>query len=146
MIFYRFFLNFLITAVSLTAFSINNNYPQYRLQSTFTILLSAISLKWTIINRSLPSISYLTLLDAYQIANIAFICSSSIWHALDSQFFLEYKLDFYMFSVFLSIFIFKHVIFFIWIYTVNKKKRELEREEAHYFAINKKYFLPNEKV
>lgn len=141
-----FFINFLITIMSLTVYSIENTTPQYRLQSSFTILLSAISLKWTIINRSLPSISYLTLLDAYQILSIFFICLNSAWHALDSSFFHKYQLDNAMLSIFFTLFLIQHLVFLIWIYKINEKKRELFREERNYFAKHKEHFIPCDKI
>jgi len=48
-----FFLNFMITVVSLAVFAIDTKTPHFRLQTTFTLLLTAISLKWVILNRLL---------------------------------------------------------------------------------------------
>ncbi len=139
-------MNFLITIITLTVFSIDNKASQYRLQSTFTILLSAISLKWTILNRAMPAISYLTILDSYQILSITFICLIAIWHSIDSSLLYIYKLDKYMLSFFSILFLFKHLFFIGWIYIVNKKKRELAKKEHDYFSKHKDHFLPNENI
>lgn len=137
-----FFLIFLITLVSFTVFSIDINSPQFRLQGMFTILLSAISLKWAILKR-LPCISYLTLLDQYQISSIAFICLIATWHAVQASFFNEHMLDSTMMIFFLLLFIFIHIFFCIWIYCINKRKRELLKEERAYFSKYKELFMPN---
>ncbi len=136
-----FFINFLITLMSFTVYSINNKESQYRLQSTFLLLLSAISLKWTIINRALPSVNYSTLLDFYQILNILFICLKAAWHAFDSVILYTYHLDYFSLEFFIIIFILKHIFFFVWFYCVNSKKRQLKKEERLYFAKNKEHFI-----
>ena len=50
-IFNGFFLNFMITIVSLAVFAIDTKTPHFRLQTTCTLLLTAITIKWVIINR-----------------------------------------------------------------------------------------------
>jgi hypothetical protein len=45
-IFNAFLLIFLITLSSLSVFSINNKFPQGRLQTTCTLMLTSVSLKW----------------------------------------------------------------------------------------------------
>jgi hypothetical protein len=57
-IFNAYFLIFLITTTALTIFSVDCKLQQNRLQINFLILLTSVSFKW-IINRSLPTISYL---------------------------------------------------------------------------------------
>ncbi len=47
-LFSAFFLIFLITALSLTVFSIPKSLPANRLPTTYTILLSSISFKWVV--------------------------------------------------------------------------------------------------
>ncbi len=72
---------FLITISALTIFSIDCRLPQSRLQTTYTLLLTSVSFKW-IINRSLPTVSYLTSLDRYAIACIVFISLLAGWHSI----------------------------------------------------------------
>ncbi len=76
---------FLITASSLTVFSIAYNLPANRLQTTYTILLTSISFKW-VVNRSLPTVCYLTSLDHYAIVSILYLCLLCVWHALVATF------------------------------------------------------------
>ena len=76
-----YFLIFLITISSFCVFSISCLLPQNRLQTTFTLLLTSISFKW-VVNRSLPTISYLTSLDIYALVNIFFLCLVAAWHGI----------------------------------------------------------------
>jgi hypothetical protein len=72
-IFNAFLLIFLITCSALTIFAIDCKLPQGRLQTTCTLLLTSVSLKW-VTNRYLPTISYLTSLDKYSMVCIFFLC------------------------------------------------------------------------
>ena len=65
----------------MTIFSIDCKSPQSRLQTTYTLLLTSISFKW-VINRSLPTVSYLTSLDKYAITCIVFISLLASWHSI----------------------------------------------------------------
>ncbi|CAF1441289.1 unnamed protein product [Rotaria sordida] len=64
-----FCLIFLITICSFCIFAIPPNLPQSRLQITSTLLLTSITFRW-VVNRSLPTVSYLTTLDKYGIISI----------------------------------------------------------------------------
>ena len=86
-----YFLIFLITISGLTIFSVDCNLPQNRLQTTYTILLTSVSFKW-VINRSLPTVSYLTSLDKYAITSIFFLILVNYindFHSL--KFFFEFN-------------------------------------------------------
>jgi len=135
-----FFLIFLITLISITVFSIDHQSPQFRLQSMFTILLSAISLKWSILKR-LPSISYLTLLDLYQIASIFFICLIISWHAIQASFFKHGDLDVAVMIFFIILFFTSHILFYMWVYSINNKQRYLSKKELTYFNKCNDYFM-----
>ena len=144
-----FFLIFMITLISLAVFAINQKTPHFRLQTTYTLLLTAISLKWVILNRALPSISYLTSLDVYQITSFTFICSLSTWHALVATFWtVEYSeyLDNCMAIFFAVIFALIHIVFLGWVYLNNNKKRKLKKEEIKYYNKYRDHFLPYEKI
>jgi hypothetical protein len=80
-----FFLIFLITITALTFFSINCKYPQNRLQSTGTTLLTSISLKW-VTNRALPTVNYTTSLDRYSIIHIVYLILLIFWHSIIGSF------------------------------------------------------------
>lgn len=144
-----FFLIFMITGISLAVFSINVKTPHFRLQTTYTLLLTAISLKWVILNRSIPSISYLTSLDIYQIACFTFICGLATWHALAASFWevsLANELDEIMSIIFASLLVVLHVVFLVWVYTYNKKRRLLKKDEERYYEKYKDHFIPHEKI
>lgn len=140
-----FFLIFLITLISFNVFSIDLNSPQFRIQSMLTILLAAISLKWSILKR-LPSISYLTLLDIYQIASICFICLVLTWHALQAAFFYQHSLDPIMMLFLMAVFFLFHGFFILRIYIVNEERRKRSREEQAYFTQYKNHFMPIKTV
>lgn len=76
-----YFLIFLVTMTSLCVFSIDCSTPQNRLQTTETILLILVLLKW-VISRSLPQISYTTSLDLYSIISMIFVCLLMVWHSI----------------------------------------------------------------
>lgn len=80
-IFNGFFLIFLITTTALNVFSIDCRLLPNRLSSTYTSLLTSISFRW-VVNRSLPTVSYLTSLDKYAILCIFYICSLAVWHSI----------------------------------------------------------------
>lgn len=68
-----------VTCIGFTAFSFAPNYPQFRCQLTSLLLLTLVNFRW-IISNSIPSISYLTLLDKYSIGSIIFLVALFIWH------------------------------------------------------------------
>jgi hypothetical protein len=144
-----FFLIFLITIVSFAVFAINTKTPHFRLQTTYTLLLTAISLKWVIMNRTLPIISYLTSLDVYQIASFTFICLLAAWHALIASFWpdLGYskELDNIMCVVFALVLVLGHVLFLGWVFYYNKKRRQLKKDELAYYTKYKDHFIPHER-
>ncbi|CAF3622410.1 unnamed protein product [Rotaria socialis] len=72
---------FLITLCGFTVFSMPPNLPANRLQTGATLLLTSITFRWTV-NRSLPTISYLTSLDKYAIISIFILVGLCIWHAI----------------------------------------------------------------
>lgn len=130
-IFNAYFLIFLITVSALTIFSVDCKLPQNRLQTTYTLLLTSVSFKW-VINRSLPTISYLTSLDKYAIICIFFVCLLCVWHAIVGAFWAaaearEY--DKWLLLAFSVIFILIHVGFIVWYLVAYKEIRDLKRKE-----------------
>ncbi|CAF1689677.1 unnamed protein product, partial [Adineta ricciae] len=57
-----YFLIFLITSAGLCTFAIPPSNGHGRLQITCTLLLTSVTFRW-VVNKSLPTISYLTALD-----------------------------------------------------------------------------------
>lgn len=143
-----FFLVFLITTMTLANFSINFKLPHFRLQTTYVILLTSISFKW-VVNRSLPPISYLTSLDAYQISSICFICFLAMWHAIVGDARLveageAETADKWMLLTFGLIFLVMQCCYIVWGYIAYSKVREVKRAEEEYFEDHKNQFLPQE--
>lgn len=85
-----YFLIFLITISGLTIFSVDCTLPQNRLQTTYTILLTSVSFKW-VINRSLPTVSYLTSLDKYAITSIFYLILVSKFLKIFLKFYFLFK-------------------------------------------------------
>jgi hypothetical protein len=92
-VFNAFFLIFLITLSAMTVFSIDCKMPQSRLQTSYTLLLTSVSFKW-VVNRYLPTVSYLTSLDKYAIISIFFQSLLSIWHSL-----VAYCLEYFFYLI-----------------------------------------------
>ena len=133
-IFNAFFLIFLITSVSLTIFSIDCKLTPNRLQITYTLLLTSVSFKW-VVNRSLPTVSYLTSLDQYAIACIFYICLLCFYHSIiGSNSFpdKEYArlIDMWVLITFAVMFFLFHLIIFVKFYLAFNEIKKLKRKEA----------------
>jgi hypothetical protein len=76
-----FLIVFLITASSLSLFSMRCHKTENRLQTLATILLASITLKWTMMTRALPTVSYMTFLDIYSLSNLVFLMLQFFWHS-----------------------------------------------------------------
>ena len=72
--------NFLITILSLTLFVIDIKSAERRISGTFTLILTSFSFK-IVTSKTLPTISYLTSLDKYQIINIVYLGVCCVWHS-----------------------------------------------------------------
>ncbi|CAF3824054.1 unnamed protein product [Adineta steineri] len=140
-----YWLIFLITIVSFCIFSIPPNLAANRLQICCTLLLTSITFRWTV-NRSLPTISYLTTMDKYAIMCLFILVILSIWHAIigglifyntpDSRVTPASRfvhLDQYVLYLSIGIFILIHVILFIWLFCVPlKHRRQLKEKDIQY--------------
>lgn len=76
-----YMLIFLITVLGFVPFSFSPIGPQFRVQTTGLLILTAVNFRWVITQR-LPSVSYLTSLDKYAIGNLLFLFIFCIWHSL----------------------------------------------------------------
>ncbi len=126
-----FFLIFIITIMSFSVFSIDYKMAQTRLQGVFTLVLTSISFRW-VVNRSLPTVSYLTSLDAYAIANIVLLCLKAFAHASLNVLFEnpeQAKLaNLLYFTIFFAIFIIINILLFIWAAIAYIKMRNLRKK------------------
>ncbi|XP_048778751.1 cys-loop ligand-gated ion channel-like isoform X2 [Ostrea edulis] len=76
-----FLVTFLICTLAFATFSVKKTLPQNRLQLSFTLVLTAVAFK-SVVNSSLPRISYLTYMDKYLLAAMIMLSAVCVWHAL----------------------------------------------------------------
>jgi hypothetical protein len=132
--FNAYFLIFLITISALTIFSVDCKMPQSRLQTTYTLLLTSVSFKW-VINRQLPTISYLTSLDKYAIISIFYVCLLCVWHSIVGSFWSAERakeLDFWSLIIFSAFFVVIHLCFIVWLFFAHAQIRKLKAREREY--------------
>ncbi|CAF1525936.1 unnamed protein product [Adineta steineri] len=135
----------LITILSFCTFGIPLQNLVNRLQVTCTLILTSITFRWTV-NRSLPTISYLTSLDKYGLLCIFNLVFHSIWHSTISVIAWEHTtnysvaknswimyLDRGAFCVFLGLFIILHIGMIIWFYCVPfKHRKQMKQKDDRY--------------
>ncbi|CAF1500714.1 unnamed protein product [Adineta steineri] len=128
-----------------------------RLQVTCTLILTSITFRWTV-NRSLPTISYLTSLDKYGLLCIFNLFFHSIWHSTISVIAWEYTtnysvaknswimyLDRGACGVFFSLFIILHIGMIIWFYRVPFKHRKQMKQKDDRYRILMQEKIKNRK-
>ena len=103
-------------------------------------MLTSVSFKW-VINRSLPTVSYLTSLDKYAIICILYVCLLCVWHAIVGAFWTptearEY--DKWLLLAFSMVFIVIHVGFIIWYLNAYRGITKLKKNEKSFIADVKK--------
>lgn len=136
-IFNAYFLIFLITISSLTIFSVDCRLPGNRLQTTYTLLLTSVSFKW-VINRSLPTVSYLTSLDQYAIVSISFLCLICFWHSIVGSPWLitdknqAVEIDKWVLIGFSVLFVIIQIWLCIWFFVANIQVRNLKKKERDF--------------
>ena len=133
--------NFLITSLSLVIFSIDTDKAPNRITGTFTLILTSVSFKF-VSNRSVPTVSYMTSLDRYQIILIMFLCSCCLWHAIISgiltkseQLILKVFVDKMALCIFAVVFFVIQFTFSIIIYLSYLKIKKLESQEKQYLRL-----------
>jgi hypothetical protein len=127
----------MITVSGLTIFSIDCRLPGNRLQTTYTLLLTSVSFKW-VINRSLPTVSYLTSLDQYAIVSISFLCLNCFWHSIvgspwliaDKE--LATEIDNLVLIVFAVMFVMLQIWLCVWFFVANIQVRKLRKKESDF--------------
>ncbi|CAF0831072.1 unnamed protein product [Adineta steineri] len=130
-----YFLIFLITSAALSTFSIPPSNSHGRLQITCTLLLTSVTFRW-VVNKSLPTISYLTALDIYAIASIVALSSyltPIATNALHLSLYPEYslcRLDRYGFYVLSFAFCLYQILILLWTFwTPYKRRRVMQRKD-----------------
>lgn len=126
--------NFLITALALTLFVVDLKFVQNRISSSFTLILTSFNFK-IITSKSLPTVSYFTSLEKYQIINLIFLAICCIWHSVIASLNLDLEERFYLDKIvlilFLLVFILIQFIFILsmWIsYLKVKMVKEIEKQ------------------
>ncbi|CAF3732331.1 unnamed protein product [Rotaria socialis] len=140
----------LITICGFCIFCIPPTLPQNRLQIGVTLLLTSITFRWTV-NRSLPTISYLTSLDKYSIISIFILVILCIWHAaMGAAVFIAKHypnidtddkfvwIDRYALFGFLGAFFIMHMAMLVWLFLVPLAyRRQMERNDQEYHIKNR---------
>ncbi|XP_072021155.1 acetylcholine receptor subunit alpha-type acr-7-like [Amphiura filiformis] len=125
----------LIVVLSFTSFAVSPDEPANRLGVTLTLLLTAVAFKF-VVSQSLPTISYLTILDKYVLLGLVIQCLMVGQNALASIFSSEQDaalFDHISLRVFAVIIIFAQIVFIIVaIYKKRSAGNELERKTANY--------------
>ena len=123
----------LVSLASLAPFVVDIKFPQSRLPATCTLMLTSVSIRWTI-GRSLPTVSYLTSLDKYSLASMFIITMELLYHGIMGAVFpmlpekQAYRIDHFAFVFFCLLILTKQFIFAYWIYKV-KHNREKSHQE-----------------
>jgi hypothetical protein len=87
----------------LTLFVIDTKLAQNRISGTFTLILTSFSFK-VVTSKTLPTISYLTSLDKYQIINIVYLALCCVWHSVCASLNIEHEKKFFLDKVVLCCF------------------------------------------
>ena len=126
---------FLVSLASLAPFVVDAKMPQSRLSSTCTLMLTSVSIRWTV-GRLLPTVSYLTSLDKYSLASMLIITMELLYHATMGASFpkfsetFAYNLDKSVFLFFCGLILLKQILFINWAVkvTVSRNKAFFENE------------------
>lgn len=101
------------------------------------VVVISVSFKW-VTNRTLPTISYLTSLDKYQIISIIYLAMCCVWHSSISTVDLDMPtktvIDRSVLCVFATVFLTIQVIFGLNIVLAYRKIKEIEKSEAKFIA------------
>ncbi|KAK7501996.1 hypothetical protein BaRGS_00006748, partial [Batillaria attramentaria] len=131
-----FMVTFLICSLSFATFSVDKNYPQNRLQLSFTLMLTSVAFK-SVVNQSLPRISYLTYMDKYLLASMIMLSAVCSWHAIVTTLLydadLANKVESIVLTVLGVVYLLFNVGFVIIIYLFPCKKRRTmsQKDKEH---------------
>ena len=138
----------LVTLASLAPFVVDIKIPQSRLPSTCTLMLTSVSLRWTI-GRLLPTVSYLTSLDKYSLCSMLIITMELLYHAIMGAIFPKlkeknaYNIDKGFFIFFCILILLKQVLFIIWYIRIKKKRKKIRKEK---FKLNEEVFTSQKSI
>ena len=133
---------FLLTVLSLTLFCVNVNNPAPRIAGTFTLILTLFNFK-IVTSKSLPTISYLTSLDKYEIVNLIFLVVCCFWHSIGSSLItdpnLQLSIDKIILIILGVIFFLIQIIFIISLLRSFHKLKILKKKNLKYKKIVSTY-------
>ena len=124
----------LVSLASLAPFVVDIKIPQSRLPATCTLMLTSVSIRWTV-GRLLPTVSYLTSLDKYSLVSMLIITSELLYHGVMGAIFrkipedIAYRVDGIAFLVFCGFIILKQFVFFGWIIKIILRRRKIHIDE-----------------
>ncbi|RUS83997.1 hypothetical protein EGW08_008258, partial [Elysia chlorotica] len=130
-----FMVTFLICSLSFATFSVHKSRVENRLQLSFTLVLTAVAFK-SVVNQSLPRISYLTYMDKYLLASMIMLSAVCTWHGLVTMLSKDSNAD-YIESIVLGclgvVYFLYNVGFCIMIYLFPCKKRRImsQKDKEH---------------
>ena len=120
----------LVSFASLAPFVNDIKYPQTRLPSTCTLILTSVGTRFTI-GRLLPTVSYLTSLDKYSLSTMFIITMELLYHALMGAIFpkipenIGYIVDLVFFGFFCGLILIKQVLFLVWVLKVQRYRKKV---------------------
>ncbi|XP_052237328.1 cys-loop ligand-gated ion channel-like isoform X2 [Dreissena polymorpha] len=138
-----FMITFLICSLSFATFSVDKKLPQNRLQLAFTLVLTAVAFK-SVVNSSLPRISYLTYMDKYLLVSMVMLSAVCAWHALVTRLLYNRafadKIENIVLTILSVLYIIYNIGFVVIIYLFPCKKRRImsqkDREYKSSLAMN----------
>lgn len=127
---------FLISLLSFCSFSVEISSPSDRLSVTLTLLLTAVAFKF-VVSQSLPTISYLTLLDKYVLCGLLFLGCMAIENAVAAALILDSaaqkKFDRICLYVGIGCFVCIHVVFFAFVIVKSRTRNRILSENDKKF-------------
>ncbi|XP_041374738.1 uncharacterized protein LOC121387632 isoform X2 [Gigantopelta aegis] len=134
-----FMVTFLICSLSFATFSVRLELPENRLQLTLLLVLTIVTFK-SVVNQSLPRISYLTFMDKYLLASMVMLSGVCAWHGIVTTLLsdpaLANRVDSIVLIVLAVIYILYNAGFLLAIYMFPCKKRRLMSQKDKEYKAN----------
>lgn len=128
-----FSFNCLITILTLTLFIIDVESADKRITGTFKLILTLFTFK-IVTSKALPTISYLTSLDKYQLVNILYLGLCCGWHSIIASLNYDHgtktRIDTIAMGALILFFVIIHSVFIFQLVKSYQKIQKLKREEA----------------
>ncbi|KAL4216649.1 hypothetical protein ACF0H5_024372 [Mactra antiquata] len=134
----------LLSVFAFSTFAVKPELTPNRLQLSFILMLSAISLRF-VANQSIPKVSYLTLLDKYLLTSLLFCAVITCWHAIISRFeynkSLQNDMDFGAF-IFMAVIFFCFQLTFVFLSILKKRRNssDIAARELQYQTKSQKLY------